>query len=213
MLYLARGPHVLALATTSVAALPLSAPAQAGQAITHKTVASVTNPAGQATDLDRDHRLYPNVFTAGTLNNGITQVQVFDFFSTVVTGSLTPVIGANTLTLTLTNNSGMALTPGVASGAGTFTTLAPRLRHCHALCLPRLPGWSADFQHRWRPDRSRCLRGRGRRDLRGELDAHGRPLLFGQLGQRAYDNAFKGRLNINFSLMTSWLHLARLSMT
>ena len=66
---------------------------------------------------------YPNVFTAGTLNNGITQVQVFDFFSTAVTGSLTPGKGANTLSLTLTNTGNMALTPGVASGTGSFTTL------------------------------------------------------------------------------------------
>ncbi|MBV9181238.1 MAG: autotransporter domain-containing protein, partial [Acidobacteria bacterium] len=66
---------------------------------------------------------YQNVFTAGTLSNNITSVQVFDFFSTGVTGSLT---AGNTspLSVTLTNNSGMTLMPGVASGAtGTFTTL------------------------------------------------------------------------------------------
>ncbi|MBV9754543.1 MAG: hypothetical protein JO188_18635 [Hyphomicrobiales bacterium] len=66
---------------------------------------------------------YPNVFTAGTLSNGVTSVQVFDFFSTGATASLVQGANANQLSVTLTNNSGMALTPGVASGAGTFTTL------------------------------------------------------------------------------------------
>jgi fibronectin-binding autotransporter adhesin len=67
---------------------------------------------------------YANVFTGNnTLSNGITQTQVFGFFSNAVTASLTPGTGANSLSLTLTNNSGMALTPGVASGPGTFTTL------------------------------------------------------------------------------------------
>ena len=66
---------------------------------------------------------YANVFTgSSSLNNGIANVLVFDFFSNAVSASLTP---GNTspLSLTLTNNSGMQLTPGVASGAGTFTTL------------------------------------------------------------------------------------------
>jgi fibronectin-binding autotransporter adhesin len=67
---------------------------------------------------------YANVFTANnTLSNGITQAQVFGFFSNAVTASLSPGTGANSLSLTLTNNSGIALTPGVASGPGTFTTL------------------------------------------------------------------------------------------
>ena len=37
------------LAGTSIAALLLAAPAQAGQTITNQTVATVTNPAGNAT--------------------------------------------------------------------------------------------------------------------------------------------------------------------
>ena len=37
------------LVTTSVAALLLAAPAKAGQTITNQTVATVTNPAGNAT--------------------------------------------------------------------------------------------------------------------------------------------------------------------
>ena len=67
---------------------------------------------------------YANVFTAAsTLSNNITQVQVLGFFSNAVTASLSAGTGANSLSVTLTNNSGMALTPGVASGAGSFTTL------------------------------------------------------------------------------------------
>ena len=45
----APAPHASLLATTSVAALLLAAPAQAGQTITNQTVATVTNPAGKAT--------------------------------------------------------------------------------------------------------------------------------------------------------------------
>ncbi|MBV9050760.1 MAG: hypothetical protein JO196_00035, partial [Hyphomicrobiales bacterium] len=40
-----------------------------------------------------------------------------------MTGSVVQGTNANQLSVTLTNNSGMTLTPGVASGAGTFTTL------------------------------------------------------------------------------------------
>ena len=45
----ARSSMPALLATTSLAALLLAAPAKAGQTITNQTVATVTNPAGNAT--------------------------------------------------------------------------------------------------------------------------------------------------------------------
>jgi outer membrane autotransporter protein len=65
---------------------------------------------------------YPNVFTAGAITNDITSVKVFDFFSTDVRGSLTAG-NKGPLSVTLTNTGKMALTPGAASGAGTFIGL------------------------------------------------------------------------------------------
>ena len=45
------------------------------------------------------------------------------FFSNLVTGSSSPGSSQNSLSLTLTNTGNQNLMPGVASGAGTFTTL------------------------------------------------------------------------------------------
>jgi len=65
----------------------------------------------------------PTVFTAnGTLTNNVLVTKVFGFFSEQVTGKVNTT-NANQVGVSITNNSGMALTPGVASGAGTFTTL------------------------------------------------------------------------------------------
>ncbi|MHB8736892.1 MAG: beta strand repeat-containing protein, partial [Terriglobales bacterium] len=67
---------------------------------------------------------YGNIFTGTTtLNNSVTTVPVFDFFSTAVTGQLVA-NGSNALNLVLTNTGAIALTPGVDNGfafAGTFT--------------------------------------------------------------------------------------------
>jgi fibronectin-binding autotransporter adhesin len=65
----------------------------------------------------------PTVFTAnGTLTNNVIITKVFGFFSDQVTG-IVSAPNLNQLGVSITNNSGMALTPGIASGAGTFTTL------------------------------------------------------------------------------------------
>jgi hypothetical protein len=71
------------LTTTSVVALLLGAPAQAGQTITNQTVATVTNPAGQATT--------SIVITGSTVTGAVTNA-----------GTITPGKQANVGDLTVT---------------------------------------------------------------------------------------------------------------
>ena len=97
------------LATTSIAALLLgAAPVEAG---------GLSFAPGQTIT-------YANVFTgSSSINNGIANVLVFGFFSNAVTASLTPGNTKPAQPHAHEQFSGMALTPGVASGVGTFTTL------------------------------------------------------------------------------------------
>jgi hypothetical protein len=135
---------------------------------------------------------YSNVFnTSGTLTNNVTSVQVFDFFSNQVTATLTPtqtpIQGETSLDVTLTNNSGMTLMPGVASGAGTFTGLTNPLGGV-------LPAVSV----------TKGASVNGGVVNAGFIGTPGAPgktgilVSGGQLSQRATDNAFKGHLDLSF---------------
>ena len=68
----ARSSMPALLATTSLAALLLAAPAKAGQVITNQTVANVTNPAGNATTsiVINNSTVTGAVTNAGTITPG-----------------------------------------------------------------------------------------------------------------------------------------------
>ena len=98
------------LAGTSIAALLLAVPAKAGQTITNQTVATVTNPAGNATT--------SIVINGSTVTGAVTNA------GTISPGTL---VGTNTAALAVTNstigggitNTGTITANGANSNFGT----------------------------------------------------------------------------------------------
>jgi outer membrane autotransporter protein len=102
------------LAGTSIAALLLAAPAQAGQTITNQTVATVTNPAGNATT--------SIVITGSTVTGAVTNA------GTISPGKPGGFSGFATLAISVTNstigagiaNTGTISASGAQSATGIF---------------------------------------------------------------------------------------------
>jgi hypothetical protein len=121
----APAPHASLLATTSLAALLLGAPAHAGQSFTNQSVATVTNPAGQATTsiVITGSTVTGAVTNAGTITPGKanpngTTAAVFVANSTIGGG----IVNSGTITAMGTQAAaGILVNDGAISGGITNT--------------------------------------------------------------------------------------------